>query len=153
MSSARPDLAGDVLLGGHRPLLGVLEPGAVRGAVLVAPVVEAAVADEHLGEDEVEELGEHVEPGRRGRRLDPLARKRRERALEAVGDVRVEVGDPRRDGVPAQRPALRAAARRRRSAASSGSQSRDGAGHRPGMVEASARAARSRGSRGARASA
>ena len=35
----------------------------------LAPVVEAAVPDEHLGEDEVEELGEHVEAGLRGRRL------------------------------------------------------------------------------------
>ena len=95
-------LAGDVLLRGHRPLLGVLEPGAIREAVLVTAVLEAAVVREHLRQHEVEELVEHVQAGRRSRRLDALAGKRLERALEPVGDVRVELRDPRRDGVPAE---------------------------------------------------
>ena len=88
-------LASDVLLGGHRPLLGVLESGAIREAVSIAPVVETAVVHEHLREHEIEELGEHVEPGLRRRRLDPFGRQGGERALEPVGDVRVEIGDPR----------------------------------------------------------
>jgi hypothetical protein len=59
------------------------------------------VIDEHLGQHEVEELTEHVEAGRWRRGLDALARKRVERSIEAVGEVRVEVGDARLDGVPA----------------------------------------------------
>ena len=117
-------LAGDVLLGRHRPLLGVLEPRAVREAVVVAPVVEAAVVDEHLGEHEVEELGEHVEPSRRA----AAARRARREVPRALARTR-----RRRPG-----RGRRCAARRRTggaagaraggstpaSAASSGSQSR-----------------------------
>ena len=61
------------------------------------PLLEASMPDQHLGEHRVEELGEDIQPGRRGRRLDALAWKRGERTFEPVRDVRVEVGDPRRE--------------------------------------------------------
>ena len=57
VSSVRPAWQADVFLGRHRPSLRVLEPSAIRRAVSVPPVVEATVVDEHLGEDEIEEVG------------------------------------------------------------------------------------------------
>ena len=127
-------LANEVLHGRHRPLLGVLEARAVGEAVVVASALEAPVPRQHLGEHEVQVLGEHVEPSRGWRRLDAFGGKRCERSLEPVGDVRVEVGDARRHGVPAKlSPILR------RLDACQRSEQRLAVGHRtshrPGVVE------------------
>ena len=128
------DLQAYVLLGRHRPSFCVLEASPIRRAVPVPPVVEATVIYEHLGEDEVEEVGEDVEPSRWGRRLDTLAGKRRERPIQPVGNVRLEHGDAWRDCVAAKRPP-----RSRRGNARHPSEHElgvdDRPGHRPGMVE------------------
>jgi hypothetical protein len=72
----------------------VLESSPIRGAIPVPPVVEATMVGEHLGEDEIEEVGEDVEPGRWRRQLDTCTRKRREHSFESILDVRIEVRDP-----------------------------------------------------------
>jgi len=120
-------------------VLAVFEEAADRRAIEIAPVVEAAMVDEHFGAHDIEKRLPELELDVGRGRVDQLGAEAPaggEGGVETVGHVGVELdeAEPGRDGDSPQRHPLRRWAR-----AGEGSEQRlavgEAARHRPGVVE------------------